>query len=54
MVLLVIESDAGGPTFAWQMTRRVFLFLSAFLASGVEMVEALTVVLIGSQRRGAR
>jgi uncharacterized membrane protein len=36
------------------MTRSLFLFLSAFLASGVEMVEALTIVLAVGVTRGWR
>jgi uncharacterized membrane protein len=36
------------------MTRDLFLFLSAFLASGVEMVEALTIVLAVGVTRGWR
>jgi uncharacterized membrane protein len=36
------------------MTRGVLLFLSAFLASGVEMVEALTIVLAVGVTRGWR
>jgi uncharacterized membrane protein len=37
------------------VTPDVFLFLSAFLASAVEMVEALTIVLaVGVTRAGAR
>src|SRR5437016_5253475 len=42
------EPDRG------HMTRSVFLFLSAFLASGVEMVEALTIVLAVGVTRGWR
>ena len=36
------------------MTPDVFLFLSAFLASAVEMVEALTIVLAVGVTRGWR
>lgn len=36
------------------MTRSLFLFLTAFLASGVEMVEALTIVLAVGVTRGWR
>ncbi len=36
------------------MTRDAFLFLSAFLASAVEMVEALTIVLAVGVTRGWR
>src|SRR5256884_1788204 len=36
------------------MTRSVFLFLTAFLASAVEMVEALTIVLAVGVTRGWR
>ena len=36
------------------MTSDLFLFLSAFLASGVEMVEALTIVLAVGVTRGWR
>ena len=36
------------------MTRDLFLFVSAFLASGVEMVEALTIVLAVGVTRGWR
>src|SRR3954453_13017200 len=37
-----------------RMTRDAFLFLSAFLASRVEMVEALTIVLAVGDTRGER
>ena len=42
------------PIGLGDMTRSVFLFLTAFLASGVEMVEALTIVLAVGVTRGWR
>src|SRR5690348_13810932 len=47
------ESDATSATVR-PMTAGVFLVLSAFLASAVEMVEALTIVLASGIARGWR